>query len=112
MWKKVKELKDFVLLVLGGIALAFIGAKAHQRKKAADRMQHKAEVLLNSDIKEHIEEGEKLLVKAANEKVKATNARMDAEDQLRKLGEKNETLDDIAHRFNSRRVRKQPGADS
>lgn len=112
MWKKIKELRDLFLLILGGIGFALLGYKAHKKRAAAKRMHDRGVVLMNSGVEKHIEEGKVLLDKAESEKVRAKHARMDAEAQLRKLGETNETLDAIADRFNSRRLRKQPGDNS
>lgn len=102
----MKQIWNFISLAFSAIILAFAASKAAGARQQARRLEKKAEGLLNTQVSKDIHKGKKLTEKANRAKDRASDARMRIEGQLDKLGEKNEELDVIVDRFNSRRVRK------
>ena len=93
-------------LAITAMLLGLAAAKASQKKESARKKEDRATNMLNSGISKEIAKGKKLMESAQLDKDKAIVARDNAEHQLEKLGKANEDLDDIAHRFNSRKLRK------
>jgi len=107
MWQKFKALGWVVTLgaVLTAIAFALAGARSLKRSSSAKRKEENAIALQNSGISKQIAQGNKLLKEAAKDKVIAAKAKRTMKQQLEKLGDANEDIDDIAARHNARRVR-------
>lgn len=106
MWAKFKSLGWLAAVgaVLTAIGLALAAAKAQSRRDRASKNERAASVLLTSNIKTEIAKGEKLQAKAENDKKAAAQADAKMEERLETLAA-NDSLDAIADRFNSRRVR-------
>ena len=93
-------------LVLAAILLALAGAKAVKKKNSANKKEQLATDLINSGVSSKIYKGRKLLESANKDKDAGIAANEVMEAQLEKLGEANENIDDVANRFNSKRLRK------
>lgn len=91
-----------ILMILGG-------AKSTRLKRRADHAEKTAEILIQNGTKKNIEKAAKLKERADADKAKAATVVQAAEKRLEILGAKDETMADIAKRFNGRRVRKQSG---
>jgi len=107
----VNEFKSFgwvkaIGLAITAVLLALAAARASNLRINAERKEDRATDMLNSGISKEIQKGKKLTESAQVDKDKAVDARAKVEAQLDKLGKANEDLDDIADRFNSRRLRK------
>lgn len=92
--------------ILAAILLVLAGAKVGRHKRRALRAEAQAENLLIDRTKVNLEKAAKLQKKVVVEKRKAAEAKVAAIAQLEKISEQDETLEDIADRFNSRRKRK------
>ena len=110
--ENVVSIRDIIASVFAAIVLVLLGAKAQSKRKAAKRKQQRAEDMLNSGISSNIEKGKQLMEAANLDKDRAVAAHAKMEAQLDKLGDRNEELDVIADRFNSKRLRSQPSRDS
>lgn len=108
LWTWVKTLPLWAVLgaVTTAVFMAMAGAKAARFEKRARNAQTNAENLLQDKTKLNVEKAAKLQREAEKHKEKAAIAKAEAEARIEELGNKNETLDDIADRFNSRRLRK------
>lgn len=108
MWAKIKAMGWFVALasVATAIVLGFAAAKSVNKKNSAKRKETRAVDMMNSGIGREIHNGKKLLEAANKDKDAAIRADVTMENQLEKMGAANESLDAIADRFNSRRLRK------
>lgn len=87
-----------ILLVLGG-------AKSTRLKKRADHAEKVAEIIIQDNTKKSIEKAAKLQEQATRDKAKAATITEAAEKRLEELGAKDETMADIADRFNKRKLR-------
>jgi hypothetical protein len=96
-------------LILTAILLALAGAKAVKKKSVAKKKEDRAAELMGSGISKEIQKGKKLLESANKDKDAGVAAKQRMEKRLEKLGESNEDIDALAHRFNSDRVRKRSG---
>ncbi len=76
--------------------------KMHARAAAKDEV---ATNLLNSGISRKLVSGKKWVESANKDKDKAVIANLKMKARLEKLGETDESIDDIADRFKSRRLR-------
>jgi hypothetical protein len=112
MWDKLKSMQWVATLaaVASAIVLGFAAAKSVNKRNSAQRKETRAVDMMNSGIGREIHKGKKLLEAANKDKDAAVAADVSMENQLEKMGAANESLDAIAHRFNSRRLRK--SADS
>jgi hypothetical protein len=108
MWAKFKALGWVTMLasVATAIVLGFVAAKSVNKKATAKRKETRAVDMMNSGIGREIHKGKKLLESANKDKDAAVAADVAMENQLEKMGAANESLDAIADRFNSRRLRK------
>jgi len=104
-WKTLSMIIVGVLLILAGRR----ATKLHERAKAKDEI---ATDLLNSGISKELEKGKRLVDAADKDKDRAVAARKEMEQHLESLGQNDESIDDIATRFNSRRVRRRPGSSA
>ncbi len=107
MWAKFKSLPWIITLgaVLTAAVLGAAAAKSINRQNSAKRKEGRAVDMMNSGIGREIHKGKKLLESANKDKDAAVAADVQMENQLEKMGANNESLDAIAHRFNSRRLR-------
>lgn len=101
----MKKVLTWLATIFGALALALLGIRAQAAKQRADKNQAKAAELLKSNVKTEIQKGQKLEAKAENDRIKAANAETRMEGRLHDIA-KNESLDAVADRFNSRRLRK------
>lgn len=92
-------------LVLGAIGLALAGAKANSIRKRAQQKDQKAEKLLASNSSKEIQKGKKLRESAQKDLDKAAEAQKAMKAKVEEIGNANEDLDELMHRFNSERVR-------
>jgi len=101
-----------VVMVFLGVLMILAGRKAtklHERAKAKDEA---ATELLNSGISKQLQKGKALIDSADKDKDKAVAAKKAMKEHLEVLGQNDESIDDIATRFNSRRVRERTGSSS
>lgn len=102
-----------ILTVLGGllsaILLVFAGTKASRATRRAKEAEAKSTALLHDRTKDNLEKAAKFQASAAKHKEKAALAAKEVEAHLEKLGGQNETINDIATRFNNKRVRRKSG---
>ena len=112
MWDKIKSMGWVVALaaVASAVVLGLAAAKSVNRQATSKRKETRAIDMMNSGIGREIHKGKKLLEAANKDKDAAVAADVQMENQLEKMGAANESLDAIAHRFNSRRLRQ--SADS
>lgn len=108
MWEKVKNLRWIkqAILILSAILLALLAGRAAHRESRARRGEKLAENLLQEGTKKAVTKAAKHQAKAAKDKEVGVKAREQMQQTLEKLGEENHTLDELAHHFNSERVRK------
>jgi hypothetical protein len=108
MWAKFKAMGWVTMLasVATAIVLGFVAAQSVNKKATAKRKETRAVDMMNSGIGREIHKGKKLLESANKDKDAAVAADVRMENQLEKMGAANESLDAIADRFNSRRLRK------
>jgi len=108
MWAKIKAMGWVTALasVATAIVLGLAAAKSVNKKNSAKRKETRAVDMMNSGIGRQIHNGKKLLEAANKDKDAAIRADVTMENQLEKMGAANESLDAIADRFNSRRLRK------
>lgn len=108
MWAKIKAMGWVVSLaaVASAIVLGLAAAKSVNKKNSSKRKEARAVDMMNSGIGREIHNGKKLLEAANKDKDAAIAADVKMENQLEKMGAANESLDAIADRFNSRRLRK------
>lgn len=109
MWQKFKSLGWVVtaIAVLTAVGLALATAKAQSRRTRASKNERVATDLLNAGTSKEIAKGRKLAEKVQRDKDVAVAADKLAEQRLESLAT-NDSLDAIADRFNSRRLRKRP----
>lgn len=108
MWEKIKSIGWVATAgaVVTAIMLVLAGAKAGREKKRAKKAELKVESLHQEKTKKSIEKAVELQAKVTLHKERAELAKQSMEAKLEELGGKDETLADIAARFNGRRVRK------
>jgi uncharacterized protein YoxC len=107
MWAKFKSLPviSTIVLVLSAVVFAMAGVKISRLEKRAEKKTQKSVDKLNSGVSTYIHQGKKLAESANKDLDKAVEIKKLNEKRLEALGEQNDSLDDIAHRFNSKRVR-------
>ena len=112
MWDRIKSFGwvTTVASIATAIALGFIAAKSVNKKASGKRKEARAVDMMNTGISREIHKGKKLLEAANKDKDAAIAADVRMENQLEKMGASNESLDAIADRFNSRRLRKSTGS--
>ena len=97
--------------IIGAILFVMNGRKASKLLDRAKTAEDQADVLINSNISKEIERGHKLTEKANVYKDKSVRANKKTQDYLKLIGGADETIDDVASRFNSAgRVRLKPGS--
>ncbi len=108
MWSKFKALPWIATagMVLVAIVLALQSGKVIRLQKRAEKKDERAIDKKNSGISTYILQGRKLAESAQLDKDKAVKVHERMEDNLALMGKNSETIDDIADRFNSKRVRK------
>ena len=107
VWTWLKSLSWIV--IAGGILTAVLmvlgGAKAGRLQRRADKAENQVTAMAHDKTKKGIEKAAKLQKAADKHKEKAAATRQRTEARLQELGEKDETLADIADRFNKRKLR-------
>lgn len=91
-----------VLMVLGG-------AKITRQQRRADNAERKITAIAHDKTKKGIEKAAKLQKQKDKHLDKAAATRQRTEARLEELGDKDETLADIADRFNKRKLRDSAG---
>jgi hypothetical protein len=114
MWERIKSFGWVTTLATIGtaIVLGFVAARSANKKATAKRKETRAVDMMNSGIGREIHKGKKLMEAANKDKDAAVAADVAMENQLEKMGAANESLDAIADRFNSRRLRKSTDSQS
>lgn len=92
-------------MVISGILLALAGAKAGKKRRRATKNEELGIQLQNAATSGEIQKGKKLIDAANKDKDDAIKADEAVALQLENLGKANESLDAIATRFNSKRLR-------
>lgn len=93
-------------IVLAAILLALAGQRVLKKKASGKRKEEVGTNMMNSGISKEILAGRKMLDAADKDKDKAIAAEAVMEAQLEKMGKGNESIADIADRFNKRKLRK------
>ncbi len=108
MWDKFKALPGIrvIGLILLAIAVAALAAKASRKTASAARKSEKVIDLKNSMISGELVEAEALADSANKDKDDALEIKRRMNNNLVKMGQANENMDDIARRFNGKRLRK------
>jgi hypothetical protein len=104
-WLKSLSLVAIAGAVVTAILMVLGGAKAGRQQRRADHAEKKVEMLAHDKTKESIQLAAKLQKEAVTQKEKAAASRQRTEARLEELGAKDETLADIADRFNKRQLR-------
>jgi len=107
MWDRIKSFGWITTLasIATAIVLGFAAAKSVNKKASSKRKEARAVDMMNSGISREIHNGKKMMEAANRDKDAALAADVRMESQLEKMGAANESLDAIADRFNSRRLR-------
>lgn len=110
LWNWFKSLSWIALAGVIGTAImfAFNASKATRLTKRARAAEDRAENIIQDNTWKSLSKAEKLRKGVTLDKRKALTAKLEAERQLENIGGKDETLADIANRFNGRRVRNSP----
>lgn len=93
-------------MVAVAIILALQSGKVTRLQNRAKKKDERAIDKKNSGISTYIHQGKKLAESAQRDKDKAVEVHERMEDNLASMGKNSESIDDIANRFNSKRVRK------
>ncbi len=93
-------------VVLAAILLALAGQRVLKKRASAQKKEDIGTNMMNSGISKHILAGKKMIEAADKDKDKAIAAEAVMEAQLEKMGKGNESIADIADRFNKRKLRK------
>ena len=93
-------------LVLAAILLALAGQRVLKRRQSAQKKEDIGTNMMNSGISKNILAGKKMVDAADKDKDKAIAAEKVMEVQLEKMGGSNESIADVADRFNKRKLRK------
>ena len=109
MWDKFKALPGIRVagLIILGILVALLAAKASRKVASAKKKDDRFEDLKNSMISGELVEAGKLADSANEDKDAAIEIKRQLNNNLVKMGQANENMDDIAKRFNGKRLRKQ-----
>lgn len=107
-WQWLKSLPWLVTLGMLAAAIFMVlnGRKIDRLQKRAEKKNIAGIDLKNTEISTQINKGKQLVESAHKDKTRADEIRVKLEDNLKVLGERSETIDDIADRFNSKRVRR------
>ena len=108
MWAKFKAL-PFVrvaVLVLLGVGVALLAAKASRKIVSAAKKDERVIDMKNSMISGELVAADELADAAAIDINAAIEIKRKLNNNLVKMGQANENMDDIAKRFNGKRVRK------
>lgn len=106
IWTWFKSLSLIAVLGAIGTAILFIlnAMKASRLQKRAAHAEAIAENIIQDHTKKNIDKAAELQKKAASDKSRAKTAKEKAEAQLAAIGDKDETMADIADRFNKRQL--------
>ncbi len=109
MWSKLKALPWLVTigLVITAVVMVLASGKIQRLQKRAARKTKTAIIKKNTGVSTYIHQGKKLADSANQDLDAADRVKKRQVKRMESLGDRDETIDDIAHRFNSKRVRKQ-----
>ena len=93
-----------IVAVVIGVLMVVAGRKATKMHARAEAKDEVATNLLNSGISTELARGKKMVESANKDKDKAVIANLKMKARLETLGEVDENIDDVADRFNSRRL--------
>jgi len=107
LWDKIKSLQWFITagMVVAAVLLALAATRAVKRRGNAVKLERRSIELQNGATSRELYKSKKLLEAADKNKNEALLADDVVAKQLEKLGEANKSLDAIATRFNSKRLR-------
>ena len=105
-WLKGLHWLEQLGLILSFIALALMIGKAGRKQGAADRAQQHLDSLLVDKTKKNVETAAKKQIEKDKHLTAAIQAKEGIKTQLEKIGDQNQTFDQLAHDFNSKRLRK------
>jgi hypothetical protein len=111
IWTWIKSLSWIAIAgaIVTAILMVLGGAKVGRQDRRADRAERQVEAMAHDKTKKGIEKAAKLQKAVVKHKEKAAATRQRTEARLKELGEKDETLADIADRFNKRKLRDSTG---
>jgi len=114
MWERIKSFGLWTVLasIATACVLGFAAAQSVNKKASGKRKEQRAVDMMNSGIGREIHKGKQMMEAANKDKDAAIAADVRMENQLEKMGAANESLDAIADRFNSRRLRKSTDSQS
>lgn len=92
-------------VIASAIALALLGRKATKLSAQVKAKEDMASELLNKGTSKELKKSKELIESASRDKDVGVAVRNKMQEHLDNIGSNDETLDDIAHRFNSRRLR-------
>jgi len=92
--------------VFTAVLFALAATRSVKSNRKAKQKDRRVVDLLEENRSRHMEEAMDLSESAAKDKANAIERKVQAALLLEELGKKNEDIDDIADRFNSRRVRR------
>lgn len=99
-------------IVLAAILLGLAAQRAVKKKVSAQKKEDVGTNMMNSGISKEILAGKKMIEAADKDKDKALKAEEVLEAQLEKMSKGNESIADIADRFNKRKLRKSIGSSA
>lgn len=107
IWTWVKSLSWVVIAgaIVTAIMMVLGTAKIGRQERRAERAEKKIEAIAHDKTKKGIQKAAKLQKTAVKHKEKAAATRQRTEARLQELGDKDETMADIADRFNKRKLR-------
>ncbi len=108
MWAKLKALPWLVTLgaIIAAVLIAMAGGKIRRLEKRAAKRTDKSVDGLNSNISSEIHKGKVLAESASRDLDRVADIKKLRKKRVEAQGDKDEDIDDIMHRFNSKRVRK------
>lgn len=108
LWQSLKALPWLVTIgaIVTAVLIAMAGGKIRRLEKRAAKKTEKGVDKMNSGISTYIHQGKKLAESANQDLDKVAEIKEKQAERAKSLGERDESIDDVMHRFNSKRVRK------
>jgi biopolymer transport protein ExbB/TolQ len=107
IWTWIKSLSWIAIAgaIVTAVLMVLGGAKVGRQERRAERAEKQFESMAHDRTKKGIDKAAKLQKAAVKHKEKAAATRQRTEARLQELGDKDETMADIADRFNKRKLR-------
>jgi hypothetical protein len=104
LWVRIKSIGWLAAIgaALTAILMVLAGAKSTRLERRAKDAERLAEVVVQDHTKKNLEKAAKLQASAATDKAKAAELKEKSKARLEQLGDKDETLADLADSFNKR----------